>query len=318
MKVLLYSLFVFSLAGASAPDATPTAQRVYILGPQDSLNIRVIDLDELDPKSLGVVRVDEQGDIRLPLAGRIHAAGITCEQLEKEISRRLSSVMKDPEVTVSVAEFRSHPVSVLGAVKNPGVYQVTGPKTLFEVLSLAGGLNPEASNRIEVTRVASEGTLPLLNAAPDPSGKYYIGELNVRDIMEAKHPEANISVIANDVITVPKADMIYVVGAVKRAGGFPLNEKEHISVLQAVSLAEGLEKVAGAKHARILRQSVAGAERAEIPVNVKDILEGRAKDVPLQANDILFIPDNVAKSASMRVLEAAIQTGTGLVIWGRY
>jgi polysaccharide biosynthesis/export protein len=318
MRVLFYLVFVVSLAGAPAADQSPRAERGYVLGPQDSLNIRVVDLEEFDPKSLGPVRVDEEGNIRLPLAGRIRASGITCEQLEKEISRRLSGIMKNPEVTVSVAEFRSHPVSVMGAVKNPGVYQVTGPKTLFEVLSLAGGLNPEASNRIEVTRLASEGTLPLPNAAADRTGQFYIAELNVRDIMEAKRPEENITVFPNDVVTVPKAELIYVVGAVKHSGGFPLNEKEHISVLQAVSLAEGLDKVAGAKHARILRQVSPGAERVEIPVNVQEILDGHAEDVALRANDILFIPNNVAKSASLRALEAVIQTGTGLVIWGRY
>jgi len=126
MKVLLYSVFVFSLAGAPAADQAPRAERGYVLGPQDSLNIRVVDLEEFDPKSLGPVRVDEEGNIRLPLAGRIRASGITCEELEKEISRRLSGITKNPEVTVSVAEFRSHPVSIMGAVKNPGVYhQIT-------------------------------------------------------------------------------------------------------------------------------------------------------------------------------------------------
>jgi polysaccharide export outer membrane protein len=136
--------------------------------------------------------------------------------------------------------------------------------------------------------------------------------------MDGQSPEENIEVLANDVITVPKADLVYVVGAVRRSGGFPLSEKEQVTVLQAVSLAEGLERVAGAKNARILRQAAPGVERTEIPVNVQQILDGRAKDVSLQANDILFIPNNVAKSASLRALEAAIQTGTGLVIWGRY
>jgi polysaccharide export outer membrane protein len=107
------------------------------------------------------------------------------------------------------------------------------------------------------------------------------------------------------------------VGAVRRPGGFPLAEKEQVSVLQAVSLAEGLDRVAGAKNARILRQAAPGAERTELHVNVQEILDGRANDVALQANDILFIPTSVAKSASIRALEAAIQAGTGIAIWGR-
>jgi polysaccharide export outer membrane protein len=144
-----------------------TPQRVYQLGPEDAIAVRVVDLDEFDPKSQGPIRIDDKGNIHLPIAGRIEAAGLTVEQLEQEIAKRLAGIMKDPEVTVSVVEFRSHPISVLGAVKSPGVYQISGRKTLFEVLSLAGGLNPDASNRIKITRAASMGTLPLANAKSD-------------------------------------------------------------------------------------------------------------------------------------------------------
>jgi polysaccharide export outer membrane protein len=111
--------------------------------------------------------------------------------------------------------------------------------------------------------------------------------------------------------------MVYVVGAVHKSGGFPLSEKEEISVLQAVSLAEGLDSVAKTSGARILRQLSPGAQRTEVAVNVQKILDGRAQDVPLQANDILFIPNSLAKSASMRILNAALQAGTGVAIYGR-
>jgi len=317
MKVI-YIAFLLALARAGATEVANVAAGGYVLGSQDSVNIRVLELDEFDPKVLGPVRVDEQGNIDLPLAGRIHAAGQTTEQLETTVAARLAKIIKHPAVTVSIAEYRSHPVSVLGAVKTPGVYQVTSRKTLFEVLSLAGGLNPDASNHIRITRLTSEGELPLPNAVKDASGEFYVGQLDVRDVMDAKRPDLNIDILPNDVITVPKAELIYVVGSVHRSGGFPLNEKEHISVLQAISLAEGLDAVNGARHARILRQSTPGEERTEIPVNVTEILAGRAKDVSLQANDILFIPNNAAKTASLRAVEAVIQTGTGLAIWGRY
>ena len=317
MKVLSYLIFLISLANTGLAAQPQLSERGYVLGSRDSINVHVVDLIEIDPKQLGAIRIDEQGNIVLPLAGRIHAAGLTVEQLEKEVAGRLSKIMKDPEVNVSVAEYREHPVSVLGAVKNPGVYQITGRKTLYEVLSLAGGLNPDASNRVKITRLVSQGKLPLANVSQDLDGQFYIGELNVRNVMDAKSPDDNIDVLENDVITVPKADLVFVVGAVRRSGGFPLNEKEQISVLQAVSLAEGLEKINGAKNAKILRQPEPGAERREIAVNVQRILEGRDKDVSLEANDILFIPNNAAKSAALRILEAAIQTGTGIAVWGR-
>jgi polysaccharide export outer membrane protein len=306
------------LGGILLPAEQPSAAgREYVLGPDDGISVNVVDVAELDAKALGIVRIDHQGNIRLPLAGRVHASGLTVEKLEKEIATQLSRIMNDPEVSVSVAEYRSHPVSVLGAVRNPGVYQVTGRKTLFEVLSLAGGLSPDAGNMVKITRLSSAGPLPLPNVTVDKSGEFGIGELNVRSVMEAKSPEENIDVFSNDVITVPKADLIYVIGAVRRSGSFPLIEKEQISVLQAVSLAEGLDRVAAAKSARILRQLTPGSERTELPINVQQILDGRAQDVALHANDILFIPTSLAKSVSIRALEAAVQAGTGIAVFGR-
>lgn len=315
--VMLVSILTLGCVFLHGDELDSSTHPNYILGPDDGVSINVVDLAELDAKTLGVIRVDHQGNISLPLAGRVKAAGRTVEGLEKEISARLSGIMNNPEVSVSVAEYRSHPVSVLGAVKNPGVYQVTGPKTLYEILSTAGGLSPDAGNEVKITREVSSGLLPLPKATTDESGKFQIAELNVRALMEAKRPEDNIAVLSNDVITVPKAEMVYIVGAVHKAGGFPLIEKEQISVLQAVTLAEGLNQVAGAKNARILRQAAPGAERTEIAVNVARILDGRDRDVSLRANDILFIPVSVPKSASIRALEAAVQAGTGIAVFGR-
>ena len=109
--------------------------------------------------------------------------------------------------------------------------------------------------------------------------------------------------------------MIYVIGSVKHPGGFPLQEKANLSVLEALSLAEGLDRTASAAHAKILRSSNTTHGRVEIPINVKEILAGKDTDVPLLADDILFIPNSTGKAASMRVVEALIQTGTGVAIY---
>ena len=312
--VLLLWAALFMVFGQSTT-ASPTAG--YILGPDDLLTIRVLDLDEFSPQNLPSVRIDPQGSIRVPIAGRIQAAGLTVEQLEFQLAHRLSVIMNDPEVTVAVTEFGSHPVSVLGAVKNPGVYQISDRKSLFEVLSMAGGLAPDAGNAIKITRRTKSGTLALPRVVYDPTGEFLIGKVNIREAMEARSPHENIDVLSNDVITVPRADLIYVIGAVRRSGGFVLSEKEQISVLQALSLAEGLASIAASSNARILRQTAPGTERAEVPVDVKKILEGRAKDVALQANDILFVPTSASKNASLRAVEAAIQIGTGVAIFRR-
>lgn len=301
-------------APAPAPPASPDA--AYVLGIDDQVTVRVLDLDEITAAGQAI-RIDMRGNIHLPVAGRLHAAGLTCEQLEAAIAQRLTSVLNDPEVTVTVAEFRSQPVSVLGSVKNPGVHQIHGRKTLFEVLSLAGGLNPDAGNAINITRALDAGLLPLPGTTLDATHKFQIGQLDVREVMEARHPENNIVILPNDVITVPKADLVYVIGAVKKSGGFVLAEREHISVLQALSLAEGLDRVAAPKSAKILRQQGNSQERAEIPCNLKLILEGKSKDIPMGANDILFIPNSAAKSAGIRALESALTIGTGLAIYRR-
>jgi polysaccharide biosynthesis/export protein len=317
-KILLWiSLFSLGCLILQGEEKVLATKPSYVLGPDDGLAINVVDLAELDAKALGTIKVDHQGNIHLPLAGRIQAKGLSVEGLEKEIGRRLSGIMNNPEVSVSVTEYRNHPVSVLGSVRSPGVYQVSGQKSLYEILSLAGGLNPDAGNLVKITRETSAGPLPLPGATKVDSGKFEVAELNVRKLMQAKTPEENIDVMADDVITVPKAELVYIVGAVHKAGGFPLVEKEQISVLQAVSLAEGLDRVAGGKNARILRQSTPGAEREELKVNVTRILDGRDKDVALQANDILFIPVSIAKSASIRAMEAAVQAGTGIAVFGR-
>jgi polysaccharide biosynthesis/export protein len=318
MKLLTSCCLASLLAGVGIADSSAREESLrYVLGPDDVINVRVTDLEEFDSSRLGAIRIDQSGTVRVPIVGRIQAAGLTVEQLEAELTHRLSNIMHEPEVIVDVAEFRSHRVSVLGAVKNPGVYQLTGSKPLFEILSLAGGLNPDAGNVIKVTRPVASGSLPLPGAELDLSGEFFVGQIDIRGVMQATSPGENIPILAEDVITVPKADLVYVVGAVRRSGGFVLNEKEQITVLQALSLSEGLDRTAGPKNARILRQTSADSQRSEIPVNVQRILEGRDEDVALLANDILFIPTSKSKAAGIRALEAVVQMGTGVVIWRR-
>src|SRR4051794_36537534 len=183
----------------------------YVLGVDDAVAITVVGIEELNAKTLGVIRIDHQGDLILPLAGRIHAGGLTVDGLEREIGSRLLGFMNRPEVSVAIAEYRSHPVSVLGAVRAPGVYQVSGLKSLYEVLSLAGGLGPDAGNTIKITRSASVAILPLPNVKFEKGGEFQVGQLNVRQVLAGDSPEKNVVVLANDVITVPKSDLVYVV-----------------------------------------------------------------------------------------------------------
>jgi polysaccharide export outer membrane protein len=284
----------------------------YVLGPEDSLNVRVVHLDELGDAPYPI---DLRGNVSFPRIGRVHAAGKTVEQLESELTQRYKEYLQDPVVNVSVAEFHSQPISILGAVKSPGVHQIKGNSTLFEVISEAGGLSDVAGSTITITRKMTNGPLPLPNASNDPSGKYSVADLNIRSVMSARNPAQNIPVRPYDVITVPKADLVYVIGSVKKPGGFLLQERANMTVLEALALAQGLERTASAGKAKILRTDEITHARVEIPVDVKKMMEGKLGDTSLLANDILFVPTSNGKAASYRALEALVQTGTGIAVY---
>jgi polysaccharide export outer membrane protein len=286
----------------------------YILGPGDQISIRVVDLEEVTDKP---VAVDLNGYIRLTMIGRIKVSGLTIAQLEADLAKRLEVYLLHPDVSVSIVEFRSQPVPVIGAVKAPGVQQVQGRKTLLELLSLAGGLDTTAGPTLKITRRLEWGRIPLAGATDDPTGQFSVAELSLKSILEASNPEENILIRPYDVISVPRAETIYVIGQVQKSGGFVLNDREKVTVLQALSMAGGLDRVAQAQNARILRRQPGAATRTEIAVDLTRILSGKLPDVPMESEDILFVPNSLPKRAAIRALETAVQIGTGVVIFRR-
>jgi polysaccharide export outer membrane protein len=294
------------------PNCADQVRSTYLLGPDDQLEISDPELTDLSNKP---TRIDGDGDLEVPLAGRVHVSGLTVQQTEQEVNKALSKYIRHPQVAVSIAEVRSQPVSILGAVNTPGVHQVHGHKTLLEMLSQAGGVRQDAGYSVRITRQLEWGCIPLPSATLDATGKFSVAEVNLKKIMEDKDPQDNIQIFPHDVISVPKAEMVYVIGEVKRSGGFVLGEHQSISVLQALSLAEGLNEAADTRHARILRLKRDADQREEMAVNVKDVLTGKKPDVALQGDDILFIPGSTGKKAALRSLEAAIQAGTSLAVW---
>jgi polysaccharide export outer membrane protein len=292
-------------SSGSAPDS-------YRLGPEDSLIIRVQDMDEVGTAPYAV---NLQGNIILPRIGRIQAAGLTIEQLESAVCARYREYLQNPVVTIAVAEFHSQPVSILGEVAAPGIHQVHGSRTLYELISESGGLRPDAGSNIILTRRVENGPLPLKGNLLDPSGNFYTAEVDIHAIMDAHSPEDNIAIKPNDVITVPKAEMIYVLGSVKKPGGYVLSEKPNFTVMEILSMAEGLDRNAGGKKAKILRPNAATRTRTEIPIDVALLMKGKGTDVPLYANDILFVPVSGAKVASNRAIETMISLGTSIAVY---
>jgi polysaccharide export outer membrane protein len=302
----------FALTLAAYSQTSPDAKAAYTLGPDDQIMVRALHVPEIPDKP---VRIEADGSIDLPLVGRIQAGGLTTWGLEGELSRTLKTYVREPEVSVELVEQRSQPVSVLGAVKTPGTYQLHGARTLLEALSLAGGADAEAGYLVRIARPVSQGALPVAGAKPDSAGAYTVAELSLEQVLNGRSSEGSLLVKPYDVITIPRAKMVYVIGEVKKPGGFVLHEAQHVSVLQAVAMAEGLSRTAGGKSARILRPASGSVDHEEIPVNLNDILSGKSKDAPLEAGDILYVPNSASKSAAVRTLEAAIQMATGLVIW---
>ncbi len=309
-------LALATIAGARAEEAksgpAATASE-YILGPDDQLKIWALGVEEISKE---IVRVERSGRVDLPVIGPVQAAGLTVEQFRDRLRQKLAVEVREPRVSVDVVGFGSQPVSIMGAVGTPGIHQLHGRKTLAEVLALAGGLRADSGPKVKIVRRLDAGPIPLAKATPSEDGKYSVAEIGLKDFVDAKNPADNILIQPHDVISIPRAEMIYVMGEVRKPGGFTLSDRDRLSVLQALSMAEGLAPVSSPQSARIIRTPAGErSSRSEIPVDLKKILAGKAEDITLGPNDILYIPGSASKKIAMRSLEAAIQTVSGVIIW---
>jgi polysaccharide export outer membrane protein len=310
-KSLVFIGLVAAL-GMPAQQRQPDGTAEYVLGADDQLKIWALGIEEITDKP---IRIDPSGDIDLPLIGKVHAAGLTLKQLKAELERRFAREVRQPQVSIDIVEFGSQPVSVMGAVNHAGVIQLRGRKSLSEVLSLADGLRQDAGPRINISRQMRHGPIPLPSAKTDASGKFSVAEVEVKGLLAGTSPAENILICSQDVITVPSAEKVFVMGEVRKPGPVVLNESESISVLQALSMAEGYVPLAKLQDSKIVRLVPGTKERNEIPVDLRKVLAGKAEDIAMRPNDILVVPPNGPKKAAARAVEAAIQMATGVVIW---
>jgi len=305
-------------SGARQPAATP-GQTVsgYVLGPDDEILIRGIDGVENSDKPDKPVLIGTNGNITLPLIGRVKAGGLTVEQLEAELNTRFKTFILEPQISVTVTEFRSQPVSVFGAVTKPGIVQLRGRQTLYEVLSMAGGPRDTAGSILTVTRPRQSGEIPLAGAKLDRTGQFSTVELNVQGILEGRNPAANIEIKPYDIISVSEgsSNMVYVVGDVQHAGGFTLGGQQSVSILRALSLAGGLGRTAKPDKARIVHEVSGEPKLTEIPVNIQQILSGKAEDVELGPNDVLVVPTSSRKVFTTEFLPGTFTTVVGAAIY---
>ena len=287
----LGTLICLALAlSAPAQQVPPSA----VVHPDPSLRLGVGDLIDVNvynvPDLTAKARVGTNGDVYLPLIDYVHVAGLTAEEAQTLIQKRLSDggFVKDPHVSVFVDQYSSTGVSVLGEVVRPGVYPVVSQQRLFDLISAAGGLTEKAGQSISVTHRGQADqpiSVPLSRNLTDSSAN-------------------NIAVFAGDTIIVRKADVIYVVGDVGKPSGFMMDSGQ-LTVLQAIALAGGTTRTAKLGSARIIRKGPAGM--SETPVHLKQILEAKAPDMPMLPNDILFVPTSAGKVIAGRTLDVAVQ-----------
>ncbi|MBS1850840.1 MAG: polysaccharide biosynthesis/export family protein [Acidobacteria bacterium] len=278
------------------PDAMAAPQgkaSVLRLGPGDLLELNVYNVPELTTKT----RIGSNGDVYLPLVDYVHVAGLSLEDAQALIEKRLSDggFVNDPHVTLFVSEYASQGVSLLGEVMKPGVYPALGQQRLFDLISSAGGLTEKAGRDATITHRDQNGKATVV-----PLGK------NLADL-----PDSNVTVLPGDTVVIRKADVVYVVGDVGRPSGF-LMDNGRLTVLQAIALAGGTTRTSKLSDARILRKGPNGT--AETRIELKKILQAKTADVPMQADDILFIPTSTGRIVGTRSLEAVVQAATALSI----
>ncbi len=274
-------LACIGLALAAAGPAAGGGQSAsdYRIGARDLLEITVLGVAEINKL---VVRVSEEGLITLPLLGEVDVNNLTRSEVERELTRRVGEkYVRNPQVTVFIQEYLSKRVSVLGAVERPGPFELLGRQTVLSVISQAGGLTRDAGKEIIVIRQIEGGDSTTIRIPID-------------DLFIKGDAKLNIPLEPDDVVTVPvdKLVPIYVFGQVRNPGALQVRKSSLPSLTQAIAQAGGFSDRAVKSKVRIRRKDASGKE-LEITVNVKNILRGKLRDIPLQENDTVYVPESL-------------------------
>lgn len=264
-----------------------------LIGPGDLVQLDVIDTPELEQQ----VRVSDAGTVTLAFLGEMKIAGETPSAAAAFIAKGLvdKKVMKAPQVTLKIVEYATQEVSVLGQVRNPGSYAVATPQPILKVLALAGGLTDIADRHVTIKR-------------HDTSTKvsYYLANNADEALADG------VLVYPGDIVVIPKAAFIYVMGDVARPGGYAISTNDsHVTVLQAVAMAGSANKTAIQSHVRLIRTNATGTN--ETAIRLDAIEKGKQPDVTLEANDVLYIPFSWVKNAAVNASTIAASTSSAAI-----
>jgi polysaccharide export outer membrane protein len=309
--------FVITLLALVASPSAPAQSKIYEpiglndavqpsakIGPDDLLAVTVYDSPDLSRK----LRVSSDGTIRLPLLSQpIRAAGLFPEQLEKSVADafRNEKILVQPSVSVSILQFTSRPISVVGAVRRPITFDASGKVTLVSAITRAEGLTPEAGSEIVVS-------------ASDPqNGASVAKTIRVKELMDGNHPDLDVILRGGEEIRIPEAPKIFVMGNIKKPGAYSVQDKTDMTVLKVLALAGGTMPFSQ-KQAYIYHQAADG-NRTEVGFDLKAMIDRKAPDIPMQANDMLYVVDNKGKrltaAALDRIAGFGASTASGLVIF---
>ncbi len=284
----------------------------YELGPGDEVRLWVFGIDDVGEQ---VYRIDSSGVLDVPYLGQIRASGRTIKMIRDELRERARKYVLEPEVSVNLLERKSSPVSVLGSVRRPGVYQLEAPRTLLEIISMAGGLTEDAGHSV---LIATEVWRDVLTDGGKVERRKIVEtkEVSLKPLLRGESPQNNVFVPPNSVVSVPRADMTFVIGAVMKPGAIVLADEKSVSVLQALSAAGGFTEMAAPGKAKILRIEE-GTVRREIPVDLKKVMKGKTNDIAMYSGDVLFIPTSAMKQMRQAAFKTSLAILAGVVIWRR-
>jgi len=273
-------------AEGTAPEAS------IKIGPGDVLEVNVYD----EPDLAQTVRLDDLGDGTFNFIGSLHVAGLTTDQAAALMARKLKEgkYLLAPQVAVTIRDYSTQGVSVLGEVKTPGVYEVLGGQSLLDVLAAAGGTTPLAGAEITIQRAADASTLTVLLS---------------KDAHQSL--SSNVRLFPGDKVIIPRTGLVYVLGEVGRPGGFVMENDGKMSLLQALAMAGGTTHTSSTNGSRLLRKGPSGY--VDIRIELNKMLKGQAGDVQLQAEDILYVPNSSMKSAFARTAPTVLAATSGAI-----
>lgn len=279
-----------------AASQQPLLENAYLIGPDDVLEIEAYNVEECKK----TVRVNSHGDIALPLVGIINVKGLTTAEVEALIAKKLDRYVEETVVTVFVKEYKSQRISVIGAVKNPQVFAVTGQRYLLDMLMMSGGLDAGAGNICYIVR-------PMLATTSSNRSETIVVDLD--ELILQGNLSLNFPVFAGDIVNVPRGAIFFVDGEVRTPGVYTMKGKT--SLIQALTMAQGIGENASLDEVRILRDNGKG-ERDTITADYEEIRNGEKPDIMIAENDIIIVPKSGAKAffnGFVRTLRGAVSFG---------